>query len=228
LCLSWSSISAFQSDIITIFVGPGKKRFTAHKKYLTKSDYFKAGLERGFKEGDAGEINLLEDKPGAIDVLLQFLSHDRLPGNLEYTREADFGLENRALLIAAYVTAEKYCIEELRNKIVDQVAERCKYRCFRAQAIAMLTDADLVDSKLRKLLLQNVAHGLMLSGYEVRCMNDKDLPSFVSGGGVNSVDLLKATLTLALTPNRGNPAHIEAVCDVYRVHKKTKQCEKAK
>lgn len=161
-------------------------------------------------------------------MLLQFLYQDKLPGHLQYTREVDVGSDDFALLIAAYVTADKYCIEELQNKIVDLLAEWCKYRCFLAHAITRLTDADLVDSKLRKLLLQNVAHSLVLVGYEAACEKDKGLASFVSGGSVNSVDLLRATLTLALMPDREDPAHVEDICDVYHVHKKTKKCEKAK
>ena len=184
-------------------------------------------MDRGFKEGNNNEVHLPEDDPKVFTTILHVLYHDKLPPRLtvEFLTFSDDSVNN---MFAAYISADKYCFEELQNEIVSLFAEACKRKVFRALHISTLTKAGLVDSKLRSLLLQNVASELAEFGYDVCFEGDPTVGDLVQGGGIDSRDILKTSIALALTAHLKHPGLIEDVCDLYHIHNTTKQCEKAK
>jgi hypothetical protein len=58
---------ALGEEIVTIFVGPNRKRFPIHKILLfTRSDFFSKAFNGGFEEVETGVMNLPEDDEDAF------------------------------------------------------------------------------------------------------------------------------------------------------------------
>jgi hypothetical protein len=67
-------------DIVNLFVGPERKRYAIHKNLLTKeSDYFDKALNGAFKEAEDQSIDLPEESPATVDLLVGWLYQDKIP-----------------------------------------------------------------------------------------------------------------------------------------------------
>lgn len=219
---------AFQTDIITVFVGPEKKKLTAHKGYVAKATYFAACLEHGLKEENSDEIHLPEDDVLAFEMLLGYLYNDCIQ-NIEQGDRTRTGVTaTRSRLATAYVAADKYCFEEFHNEIINVAMENCSKTYGDPEAITKLTEAGLVDSKLRRMLVRNMAYYLAKEGFEWCQTKQHRTATFIHGGGIDGEDILKASIELAKIPCRQNPAKIEDVCEFYHVHNSTKKCQTGK
>lgn len=184
-------------------------------------------MDGGFKEGNTNEIHLPEDDPKVFNIILHVLYHDELARLLRpISGDGCDAYLLFNLLLDVYIAADKYCFEQLQNRVVTFFAEMCKTTIFRATLISRLTKAGLVDSRLRALLLQNKAYELAWEGYAACCDYDKTLADVFQGGGVDSVHILEASLVLAQADGE-DPALIENYCDLYHVHHSTKKCKTA-
>lgn len=62
------------TDIVTLYVGENRTKFTVHKGLLTgNSDYFKKALDGPFKEAQENAIHLVEERAGSIEILIGWL-----------------------------------------------------------------------------------------------------------------------------------------------------------
>lgn len=60
--------------MVTIYVGPERKRYLIHKDLLTKqSEFFDRALNGNFKEAEENSIYLEEESPAAFDLLVSLL-----------------------------------------------------------------------------------------------------------------------------------------------------------
>lgn len=67
-------------ESVIIYVGPERKRYLVHKALLTKeSDYFDRALNGSFKEAEDQAIDLPEETPAAVDLLVGWLYQDKIP-----------------------------------------------------------------------------------------------------------------------------------------------------
>lgn len=75
-----------------IYAGPKRKKFTIYRNLLTaQSDFFKAALCGGFKEGETGEVYLPENDPRGLEVHVHKLYRGSLPADFsEVTGERGF------------------------------------------------------------------------------------------------------------------------------------------
>jgi hypothetical protein len=105
--------------MVTIYVGPERKDFIVHKKLLCESaQFFKGALTRDFEEAHKGEIEMLEDSPGAFSLYVDWIYRSTLP-----TANTEEHLHN---LYDLYIFAEKLCLVELKDKTMDSIQDMAK------------------------------------------------------------------------------------------------------
>jgi len=67
-------------EIITLYVGPTRKKFTVHKSLICdSSEFFKKAFTGGFLEGQQGTIDLGEDSPEAVSLFIHWLYSSTVP-----------------------------------------------------------------------------------------------------------------------------------------------------
>lgn len=119
---------------MTVYVGPEKQKYTPHKEILTQVKFFAACLYSGFRESKENEISLPEDEPEVFERILEYLYHDRIDAevfgrmdthDLEYVnREA----RTTVFMAKVWVAADKYCMEECQNHVMDYFLEYLSIR----------------------------------------------------------------------------------------------------
>ncbi len=113
-------------EIVIIHVGPNKKPFAVHKKLLcARSEYFDKAFNSGFKEAQDGVIHLVEEDPEMFDLLINYFYHDSLPAfpSEEFSDDQDGCDEYVDYLWTLFYVAEKFCIDELANRIMDGIQD---------------------------------------------------------------------------------------------------------
>ncbi|TVY89015.1 hypothetical protein LAWI1_G007187 [Lachnellula willkommii] len=112
------------NEIVTIHVGPKRKSFTIHKKLLCeRSSYFQKAFAGGFKEGAEGVMYMDEEDAGTFDNLINWIYRDQLPSfpSKDFEDSVDGWCEFAGTIMAPlFFMAEKFCINELCNKIMDE------------------------------------------------------------------------------------------------------------
>lgn len=69
------------TDIVTVFVGLGKDKFTVHKNLIcASSQFFKRAFEGGFTEGVSQELTLPEEKPCLFEFFCSWLYMSKYNG----------------------------------------------------------------------------------------------------------------------------------------------------
>ncbi|KAG0647368.1 hypothetical protein D0Z07_6984 [Hyphodiscus hymeniophilus] len=67
-------------EIVDILVGPEKKRYVVHKRLLTaQSDYFSKALTGNFMEAEENSIQLKEEDPATVSLLIAWLYLGAIP-----------------------------------------------------------------------------------------------------------------------------------------------------
>ena len=114
---------------VTVYVRRKRKPFKFHKRLLcNRSDFFDKAFNGRFQEAD-GEIYLPDDDFGAFEVLVNFNHSNRLPelpGPNPSTTVVDFETVNafyNSVLFPSYFLAEKLCMNELANRIMDMIQD---------------------------------------------------------------------------------------------------------
>ena len=113
-------ISLFASPLVTLQVGPAKQLVNAHKAILSNIDYFAACIAPDrFIEGESNSVALPEDEFDAIVQVIHYL----YTGKLEHPVSDRMSEEERrgtaGLYRKTYIAADKLCMEELCNFIMD-------------------------------------------------------------------------------------------------------------
>jgi hypothetical protein len=205
---------------------------------LRKISFFAACLDRGFKEGEDRLIKLPEDDPKVVEKVLEYLygsnfEYPALRERSEYHDEVDE--EERphwALLARCYATADKYCLEDLQNKIMDFVKQAMKKRRVCASAIQELTKAGLRACPMRRFLLKEMA--VECTGEEEQEESDEE--SFgvklhpehlrlLSGASHDAEDLFSAYRKVSKKAPASWPSKDSPECN-WHVHKVSEKCSK--
>jgi len=119
-------LSVFGTDIVTIYVGPKRKAFVFHKKLLCdRSDFFSKGFNSGFKESIEGVMYLPTEKPEVFDSMVNFIYRDTLSifPSKEYPNSNIGNWEYCEDMYLVFALAEKLCINELANKVMDKIQD---------------------------------------------------------------------------------------------------------
>ncbi|KAL8702921.1 MAG: hypothetical protein Q9201_003901 [Fulgogasparrea decipioides] len=108
----------------TIFVGPSKESFSVHESVLSTSPVLARMCSDSLKNGGNPELNLPDDNPDEIGLLLEFLyGHE----NESLSDDADFvraSVENRNKasdeLCRIHLVGEKYELVELKECVAEK------------------------------------------------------------------------------------------------------------
>lgn len=115
-------------------VGEEETLFTISRELLcSRSKYFDRAFNGPWIEAQEGVMTLPEDRPSAFEVLIHWVIHDTVPAFAipdkadnrvslpdRFARSAEI---LRDYLVPAYCLAQKLCIEDLRNKIMDAIQD---------------------------------------------------------------------------------------------------------
>lgn len=127
---------AFRSGFVTVYVGPGKQEYTAHKEVLTEIKFFAACLDSGFRESKENEMSLPEEEPEIFEKILEYLYQDKIEAeqftSTEVSNAEDSRQETDTTMLMArvrvWVAADEYCREPYQNHIMDYFAALCVKR----------------------------------------------------------------------------------------------------
>ncbi|KAF7943062.1 hypothetical protein EAE96_011007 [Botrytis aclada] len=106
-------------ELVHIFVGPEKKKFSVHKNLIRRSgDFFKAAFQdNGFKEGAENKMDLPEDMPHIFQGFVNWMYTAQV-GSLRIPPEVAENDRNLAI-IELHIFADKCQIEQLMNFTMD-------------------------------------------------------------------------------------------------------------
>lgn len=95
----------------------GGRQFKVHKLVLYgQSKVFKTLLGSGFKEGSANTIELHEDDPEALDILIKFMY--RRPTDLSPPR---YNVQPMTFAVKVYALADKYAVKPLCAQVSTRI-----------------------------------------------------------------------------------------------------------
>ncbi|KAJ9603702.1 hypothetical protein H2200_011888 [Cladophialophora chaetospira] len=128
-------------ELITVTVGKEQTKHMIHESILRQCPFFDKCLSSGMREEHEKSINLPDDDPTAIEVIIEWLyakTIDRLQCGNHY--------------IVAYVAADKYCMRELQNSIIDKLCST-PYGDVTPSFVSSVWNGTAEGSKLRELTL---------------------------------------------------------------------------
>ena len=160
------------SEIVTVVVGQEKKSYKLHRSLLvTKSSFFAKCLNSGMIEQEKNEIVLPEDSCRAFDFLADWIYYGSV--------QAIMPKPDIRPKINAWVMADKYCMPEFQNALLDNLAAYWKEWCLHPIHVIGLVDLAGQNSPLYKLMLAVLAHNFVKSPEAYarssnNCGEDKD------------------------------------------------------
>jgi hypothetical protein len=102
------------NEIVSIYVGPKRKKFTVHKKLICQaSDFFSKGFTEGLQEAQENSMHLPEDDPNAFTLFIDWIYRSKIPERKNW--------KDQATLYNLYVFAEKLCLSDLANATMDEI-----------------------------------------------------------------------------------------------------------
>lgn len=129
-------ISPWQ-HITTVLVGPHETKFIVHKHILCQVPFFEVCLNSNMWEAKENVVKLPEDTPAGFDLVVKWLykgcfgldlgpelrkhAVSSVVGPGEFKSAANAIV--RSAMVDAYVMADKFCMEELKNFAIDRIHE---------------------------------------------------------------------------------------------------------
>ena len=129
-----------------------------------------------------------------------------------------------ASLARCYSAADKYCLKNLQNKIMDFATEAAGLTQVFASGIQEFSKAGLRGCSMRMFLLQEMAYEQLPAkeGEEFVIEIGEEQSKLLTGPGYDAEDLVLACLNLSRAPYSIWPSHTNN-CD-WHVHKESKKC----
>ena len=116
--------------MVDIYVGPSKKRFRLYKaKLCTRIPYFDKMFNGISKEASDNVAYLKEDDPASFDLLADWANHPTTSESPRWIRELTTIKHKEGNKVASwdpvrfYSLAEKYCLPELQDLIMDALVQ---------------------------------------------------------------------------------------------------------
>jgi len=176
--------SPFQTDIVEVFVGPDKARFTAHKSILMKAPYFRASLSGNFSEGDSHVVTLPEEDPRAFLEILNYLYSGEVTRIGEETDPTVGVYALATLVVLTWVSADSFNLENLSNKLMDEFRAFGLRKFFHANFIIANFSNLPEDCLLREYIILQIAHVFRMDGWDSYVDKCADITDWVDEGGL--------------------------------------------
>lgn len=152
--------------MVILFVGEEEKKFHIHKKLLCdKVPAFEAMFRGGFKEAEEGIAYLPEDKPVAVELLVEWLYRGYLSAlstddNMDRQAVRSLTRSTVKKWTEVFCFAEKYCIDTLMDHSLTLIKsthkkQRMYYSCV---MMAYGYDSTHEGSRLRLYILRTICY----------------------------------------------------------------------
>ena len=121
-----------------------------HKDLLVeKCPFFERCLKDSYKEGRESQVYLAEESPTVFDRFVTFIYHNRVDKKMTSP--------DNSVLVWTFVLADKFCMPEFQNALVDAIACAHETREVSALDLAFVNDHVPSNSKIRAFLLDKMA-----------------------------------------------------------------------
>lgn len=141
------------SSIVTVIVGKEQRIYKLHRNLLVKkSPFFAKCLNSGMLEQQREEIVLPEDSSRAFDFIADWVYYEKV-------REVK-GNEGAEERIRAYVLADKYCMPELQNALLDNLAGFWQQKSMNPNRMKLIAELTNENCPLYKLMFAELAYDL--------------------------------------------------------------------
>lgn len=211
------------SEPIKIHVGHEGKVYYIHRQLLIeKIPFFEKCLQGNMRESLENEVRLPTESLLVFEELTNWLY-----GGAMTLSGKPWNLTTRQLAIDLYVLADKWCIETLRNDIVDRFRAFSKTQYLDFSCLNRLRDAGLLQSTLEIYFVDQLAYDVSSRSLDLlNLMSDDDFcgeafRELMIGGGKLVQDFFDA-LNREKLDGPGDPSK-RSGC-VYHDHESTPSC----
>ncbi|KAM3077598.1 hypothetical protein ACMFMG_006934 [Clarireedia jacksonii] len=149
-------VESLGDETVKLIVGKKRKEFTVHKQLLCEScGYFRRAFDGSFKEGQEGKMYLEEESAGAVAIFVEWLYRSRIrpTTHLRYLHD----------LFKLYVMAEKICLDELADRVIDAIIrsfyDKLHYYHLTLEMSSYLWGKTRKGSPMRKFIVEAIGHG---------------------------------------------------------------------
>jgi hypothetical protein len=120
---------------------------------VERCPFFEKCLKGSYKEGRENQVYLAEESPAVFDRFVTFIYHNRVDKKMTSP--------DNSLLVQAFVLADKFCMPEFQNALVDAIA--CFHETHEVSALdlAFVNGHVPSNSKIRALLLHKMVFDIV-------------------------------------------------------------------
>ncbi|KAK5216556.1 Transmembrane emp24 domain-containing protein 10 [Exophiala xenobiotica] len=226
-----------QSRFITIIVGAEESKYTAHQEILVaKCPFFATCLTAGMIEASSGEVRLPEDSPEAFGYFIDWVYYGKVQDIGDDTEKVTLAME-------AWVLADKFCMPEWQDQLMDQILQYVRIYVIEPAMVAWVVDKLETTSLLHQFIMDQLAWDQVhsedvytaSSEIAIRAARAEELKALLDRKDFPHAELRQSTLECArasrqaqvhnqkgqLNPPAKNPCK-------YHVHEQGTPCKEAK
>ncbi|KAK4938667.1 hypothetical protein LTR10_020935 [Elasticomyces elasticus] len=150
------------SNIVTVIVGKDQVAYGIHETVLkSRCPFFEKCLSAGMKEELEKTVRLPEERPCAFNVLVQWMYTDRITEEFllpEHDYITEFVVNGT--LTHAYVLADKFCMPELQDTIIERIRSQADSRMMHVDWLKHVWKYTEEGSKLRQSAVDKLHYDL--------------------------------------------------------------------
>ncbi|KAJ9655853.1 hypothetical protein H2198_005390 [Neophaeococcomyces mojaviensis] len=221
-------LRGFGSDTFTLNFGPAKRKLYVPQDILVQIPFFRHALSSdSFVESSRKSFDLLEDDVKVVADVLYYTYTDNVP-RLSKVLERPYPPEHQAMVsgyIRAYVTADKLMTELTTNRLFDVIVTYLSDQVLNPQDIGILSRANLQESDLYKLFVDELAWFSASSPEIIQRSQSIDLVSVFSS--MSQEDTARILVAVGhVDYDSHNPCRkiVEEDLCRFHVHKETPKC----
>lgn len=167
------SCSFTASDIVSVIVGKKRTVFKFHSHILMKkSPFFQKCLTSGMIEQQTNEVILPEDSSRAFEIVAAGV-YSRGRNTAKAVLSGDDS--DVRLVMRAWVLADKYCMPNLQNGLIDELGSFWKRHYVHPSYLSWVADHTDDKSPLYRLVMDQMAYELKNGGDLDHCNFEGDL-----------------------------------------------------
>ncbi|KAK5456925.1 hypothetical protein LTS15_004705 [Exophiala xenobiotica] len=200
------------SATITVTVGRDnrKRTYNLHEAVLvSQCPFFEKCLRSGMKEQVEQTVHLPEDNPEAFEIVVKWMHAEKVPTII-----------NDLSIGHAYILANKLCMGELQNALVDKFRATYKKAMINPSTVTWIWAHTPEGCKLREISLDQLHFEILKSPFKYK--NTEQFKKLMKSGGELVTEMYWKSVHQGAIATRKNPALLTGC--VYHVHADGKNC----
>ena len=147
--------SCLIGDMIRVYVGPKRKRYSVHKALLAQHDWFRSRIYYFDSDLSRDHINLDLEDPEVFELLISWLYRKNLMA-ISTTNEK-VAKKEATIYLNLYLRACEWDMHELQNALMDRVRVRttCEYGFFPRKLVDKIYKSTSPASPLRSYIVDS-------------------------------------------------------------------------